>query len=1119
MKLLKIEFQNLNSLAGIYSIDLSVPEYNGVFAITGLTGSGKSTILDAVSLACYGRTPREKKGTPASEREILTKNKTKGFSKVTFESGGDIYIARFDIHRSRNKKSGIIRDPLYRVWKNGVLICDKKQEFTGKNSSTPGIMERITGMDFEQFSKTVILPQGAFQEFLDARDDDKVKILERLTKTDRYRQYSSKAYEIYNNMKSEIDRKLADLKIFKSRVMSNEDEEALEQKILAACGDVEKAEDERRKFEEQKTLLDRKEHEEAKLKEILDKLPDAQYKARRAEESLKAFEINANEFSVKYEELSGMIDELSKNESELISLRQSVQKLTDEISELSNKRKSKSSDLESASVRLEKCIEDKKETERKLAESEEDENLASDIITIRHLDRDIREQEKALKKSEKELKEICSSMEENQGKRADLAQKLEQSDAGLRSIEADRFNKAKDSSLESLVERIGLIKSRIQSLNEISSIIDAIDRIHSDKKLSEQSVKDISISISKKEEAINELKSVFECLKTEVSALEISSRTIGEFLSYEDARKNLMPDMPCPLCGSKHHPYIDEHTVMESIDNRLEEKKTELDNTDRALRELDKELAVLKSRVYAENRSLKNLEASLSDKRHELSERCLESGIQSDPDISAIKVLISAAETEKSEADEIYSSVKKLDKDISLKREESSRLSSDIEKTDALIKEKALRLEYIKQSAEESEKKLSMIKSEFANLSEKYGCSVGNAVTELNNRYDARIALKKEYENLKSRASELEKKPESIKKDMEVIDAEINASEKFCNEQKARLSLCEKAIEELKGRIPYGGNADARKNSLNDEKSRIDDELHRADIAFNDLRKDLEALNSRRVEAENSINESASKIFVDMTAAECSKRIDSLNNSIKAFASDRAQQEELKKNNEYWKSERDRLESEIAALNKKAAPWKRLDDLIGSKDGKSFQSYVQGITLNILLHKANMHLKKMIPRYELAIKPDSDRLDPEVNPDELKGDSLSIWVKDKEYGGVYRTVGYLSGGEKFMASLSLALGLADMRSRSFNIGTMFIDEGFATLDGDTLDTVITVLQNLAANNISIGVISHVDALKDGIASKIEIEKGARGYSTIKGAGVSRLEEDPDECKVSRRSKK
>ena len=165
------------------------------------------------------------------------------------------------------------------------------------------------------------------------------------------------------------------------------------------------------------------------------------------------------------------------------------------------------------------------------------------------------------------------------------------------------------------------------------------------------------------------------------------------------------------------------------------------------------------------------------------------------------------------------------------------------------------------------------------------------------------------------------------------------------------------------------------------------------------------------------------------------------------------------------------------------AKWKKLQDYIGQQDGQKFRNFAQGLTFKELIKHSNEQLKKIMPRYTLIHKPSTN-------------DVFNMVVNDMDNANIERTTENLSGGEKFIVSLTLALGLSTMISENIKIDTIFIDEGL-TLDPLFLNEALGALENLRATGKTIGIISHLDALKEQIAVHIEVQSKGNARSTLK----------------------
>ncbi|HWV08613.1 MAG TPA: SbcC/MukB-like Walker B domain-containing protein, partial [Pseudomonas sp.] len=172
----------------------------------------------------------------------------------------------------------------------------------------------------------------------------------------------------------------------------------------------------------------------------------------------------------------------------------------------------------------------------------------------------------------------------------------------------------------------------------------------------------------------------------------------------------------------------------------------------------------------------------------------------------------------------------------------------------------------------------------------------------------------------------------------------------------------------------------------------------------------------------------------------------------------------------------------IAAQQGQYDLWQQLNSLIGSADGAKFRKFAQGLTLDHLVYLANQQLERLHGRYQLSRK----------GSGELELEVIDTWQAD-----VARDTRTLSGGESFLVSLALALALSDLVSHKTSIDSLFLDEGFGTLDGETLEVALDALDNLNASGKMIGIISHVEALKERIPVQLKVHKGVgMGYSGL-----------------------
>jgi exonuclease SbcC len=326
---------------------------------------------------------------------------------------------------------------------------------------------------------------------------------------------------------------------------------------------------------------------------------------------------------------------------------------------------------------------------------------------------------------------------------------------------------------------------------------------------------------------------------------------------------------------------------------------------------------------------------------------------------------------------------------------------------------------------------------------------------------------------------------QKLEGDVQLAKADEVAKTKRLDELKAEgVSLRAKA-DALKGQLSelLGGKTLAEDRQ--EHEGRISSEekaLREAETKLNALQTQLaanlaklEQLETRRKPFEGqSVLSAAALSELEATAKQLGE----------AFATKRTELGSLEqqlKNDDEAKKRREAGGAELQAAEAESLRWGRLKELIGSADGAKFSRFAQSLTLRQLIGLANEHLKVLAERYRLMA---------------AEGDELDLRIVDLYQANVDRPMESLSGGESFLASLALALGLSELASRHYPIDSLFIDEGFGTLDSETLEVALSALENLRAGGKTIGLISHVDLLKERLTTQVRVVRGAGGTSRI-----------------------
>jgi exonuclease SbcC len=319
---------------------------------------------------------------------------------------------------------------------------------------------------------------------------------------------------------------------------------------------------------------------------------------------------------------------------------------------------------------------------------------------------------------------------------------------------------------------------------------------------------------------------------------------------------------------------------------------------------------------------------------------------------------------------------------------------------------------------------------------------------------------------------------ESIKENIDSIETEIKKREKILSDLEEEFKL------ELKNSGFFN-----EENFI--EKSLVIKELEA-------LEKKAKSLDSQKISIDATINDRTKRLdkelekkLTDLPFEELENKKNEFEENLKILQADTAEKNHRLKENNSSKEKSEELLKKLEMQKTECSKWDRLHFLIGSADGKKYRNFAQGLTFELMVSHANIQLEKMSDRYLLTRD---------------KNEPLDLNVIDNYQAGEIRSTKNLSGGESFIVSLSLALGLSKMASRKVRVDSLFLDEGFGTLDDDALDTALETLASLKEEGKIIGVISHVSALKDRIPAQIQINPLSGGKSKISGPGCTKTME-------------
>lgn len=1028
MKILKLHFENINSLAGKWTVDFTQPDFveSGLFAIVGPTGSGKSSILDAMTLGLYGQTPRQK--SVSSENEVMTYGTVSCFAEVLFEVHGDQYRSCFEQKRAHKKVDGKLQAPRFSLYK--IEVGGTEEPLTEKIKETSDKIIELVGLDYEQFTKAVLLPQGAFSRFLTSADGERAKILEQISGSGKYRKFSIKTYEREKKERAELA--LIEKEITGAIVLSPEDEETLLSKL--------------------------------KEKEILEsKLEEASKGAQLAVE---------------------WIGKINKHQKNLLAIEGEIEAFKNEEKRLAPEKEK--CEKARRALEIDSFYNQYEETEKNIATKTKIKEKA----------------EKEKQGNESELKNIDDDIKVA-GTKKQEQQKLNASKVSLwdEVKEKDILIANKQKTLKAVIEKLGLQKEKVaaskktlQALKEdwekeCSNLVAAREHIDKNKEddvlVSQwQRIEYLLEGLEKKLAQTQKEKGFFavqkqalEALKKNIDFLKTKHQKTKEerehFLENElDSlstllRDQLKNDLPCPVCGGLEHPYCQTHTIGAN-------QNIAIQNVER--------LKGLQQQIEKENRELIELEAKYNANVEAEGERA-----------KAILALEGECQNQQDEAQRLLSnysvSLESIEA-ILVAKKMLLKKKTNFEKCKVRLEEHKEKEHDYKYKEQENQNALT------SDLAQQKELEEAKAKEELE--------LSEEQQNRKTLFGE-----KTVEEDRRECSAKLDSLEKELKQKETQASQIKNTLASLISTI-QSALKDLKEHSIKAQEHKINFEegLIRAGFSSKEafivarmdpdecrsiekqIQENQDQLNKKSGELESAQKEfqtEKAKALTDKTLEELEKEAEEIKADLQREKNEKIELTlEFRKHKENQKKVSS-LQNKLEKQHKVHRIWDSLSELIGSANGDKLAKFVQGITLKTLTASANQHLKKLNPRYFLT----------------AHEKDLALLLHDNDFGEV-RPTSNISGGETFQISLSLALGLSSMASHRVRIDTLFLDEGFGTLDSKTLQSAISLLSNLRQEEGKlIGIITHVESLKEEIETQINVQPISNGHSIIKGPGVKK----------------
>jgi len=1191
MKILKIKALNINSLKGKTEIDFrTFLEDNALFAITGPTGAGKSTILDIITCALYARTPRLK-----NPDELMSRHTGECYCEVEFEIKEKVYRCSWTQKRARKKADGKFQSA-----KMELSDVQTAKVIKSTLRDVPKYVEELSGLDFERFKQSMVLAQGGFDAFLKADEKERSTLLEKMTGTDIYKKISLQIYDTHKTLNTAIE---MDKKILNTTELL--DNNAVDEKTKALeSSKVEKESLDKKvlEFNNIKNWIETKDKLESEEKNYTELYENVVKEKEDKKEDFEKFALSNKALNVE-----SLYSQYTTIETTLEKDAKNYANLVDEVGRLDALLKTQELDYnqsKKATLKAKEIFnsETKKIKEVRVLETQIDEKQKSlDILT--------QSIETTQQQSTKETT-ILNTLDKEYTKIQENATALNtyiethSKDEKLLEILPLIKNKIEEyttynTTLKGLDNTIALsqedIKTKKSIYNTIEKETQALKALYETKNQEYKEIEELSKKDTNTEELLNnaikkqelvqksylgymeyskkqeneelvksnlekeylQLQQRLETKKSLVKELKLHIETLREkkenellLKKYEEDRKNLEEGNECYLCGSTTHPYINNAKNTNDTDTtiKLIEKETLLDKEEKELNSLDKSLTLVNAKINDTKEELKKIEECQKSHFEELQKESVEITDETQSDIEneietlhtkfqSIKKRREEKEGVLKQRDQVHTNYNTQNIKCTEMEKELTKLTSDISH---LQTEKEKSTQLLDRLRTELIKYYHQYNVEFEEKSYKENYEVLNTQKEL---FGQKLADKKELEKEQNK-KELEKKEIETKlislKDSLIAEEEKKKGYQLSiQEQKekstnilnvANISKYEeevnksyKSIEEIETKHSEElTKSKTKQEEQSKQEKSLKEEIKANKIIFEQLKEKLDV--SIEVNGFENIEAFIKAILGKEQREELSilcKSIEEKYDKYKTLHIDTSKKleehkkieikiipidevidelkelhikiEELQQNigaisQTLQRNEKDRKKNEnkIKELEKKQEVfkiWVKLNDMIGSADGNKFAKFAQGITLDQLISLANNHLIHLSSRYELQRGTDPKQL-------------LEIEVCDSFQGDAVRSVSTLSGGESFIVSLSLALGLSELASQKISIDSLFLDEGFGTLDEDSLETALNALNLLQSSGKMVGVISHVEALKERIPLQIKVMPKGDGTSFV-----------------------
>ena len=809
------------------------------------------------------------------------------------------------------------------------------------------------------------------------------------------------------------------------------------------------------------------------------------------------------------------IKELQRLDSELLKINENID---DDIKRFINLKDSCSKENENK----DKLISHSYELKQWIDNHKDNEIISDNLNLILSLLNDLSQifnllisKEKELNVNEFKKSEITSQLQSLSQSFENVKKLKEEAESNLekllKNFDSDEYEKLIEEQ-KKLNEDRKYSSDRNAKLNNIRTVLEQYLILDKNIRNEKDKYENLKLSFNQEKANLLSLKTTFDAKNEEYLRQENMVKDWAKEYRYK-----LKDGEPCPVCGSKVHHYKDESVVQSLfavIRNEWEKLKDSYEKAKDNLNKTEAELNAILRNINTEEKRLELLLNNLNvlcngnpifeiEKLDVNIKKYNDLILEADKHINEVNVKLNEFALVKKSIDEAQKNKKSIDenyvsieKSLSAKQIEYQQLELTLNTIKTIINEQKLKYTE-KETDVNNYLKIDNWKQTFADSQTDFIKLINNISSEWKNKTESLKNTENQIANIVEILAQCEKLESSLndilpKKSVDVIEERYSLNE--------LVSLFSGLYEKSKARL---SEKNRMEDNLNSVKKVVDDFVNNnSDISFDRLKylseisdiqyfvkknKDLDdelikSNNTLKIKSEEfkSHQNNEAKLSDDVSLDELELTSVSLNNEKKSAEESLSEVKMRLALNAQNNSASIEYQKDMEEKDRVYHLWEQLAKAIGTTDSDNFRDVAQAYTMGILLDRANYYMKQLSSRYLLSCYPDS----------------LAIMVQDMEMGGELRAASSLSGGETFLVSLALALGLTSLNDEHFNMDMLFIDEGFGTLDNESLDMVMNTLENLHSLGRKVGIISHVDTLKERIPAKIQLVRKGKSASKV-----------------------